>query len=101
MSLGPTELIVILVIALIVFGPKRLPEVSRTVGKGLREFRRASQDLKDEFSLNLDEDIPTFRATPSQDDAAESAARAEGELVEATEVETDGATSDAGSDVAS
>jgi len=66
-NIGPTELIVILIIALIVFGPKRLPEIGRTVGKSLREFRRASQDLKDELNLGLDEDdLPATRPTPGE-----------------------------------
>ncbi len=55
-SIGGTELLIILVIALVVFGPKRLPELGRTIGKGLGEFRRASNDLKrsleDEISLD-------------------------------------------------
>ena len=55
-NIGPTELIVILLIALIVFGPKRLPEVGRTIGKSLREFRQATSDIKDELNLGLDED---------------------------------------------
>jgi sec-independent protein translocase protein TatA len=57
-SIGAGELILILVIALIVFGPKRLPEVGRTIGKSLREFRRASQDIRDEFRFSLDEEPP-------------------------------------------
>jgi sec-independent protein translocase protein TatA len=59
-NIGPAEMIVILVIALIVFGPKRLPEIGRTVGKGLREFRRASQDIREEFesSMQDEEDKP-------------------------------------------
>jgi sec-independent protein translocase protein TatA len=38
-SIGPGELIIVLVIALIILGPKRLPEVGRSVGKGMREFK--------------------------------------------------------------
>jgi sec-independent protein translocase protein TatA len=38
-SIGPMELIIVLVIALIVLGPKKLPEVGRSVGKGMREFK--------------------------------------------------------------
>jgi sec-independent protein translocase protein TatA len=38
-SIGPGELIIVLVIALIVLGPKKLPEVGRSVGKGMREFK--------------------------------------------------------------
>lgn len=41
-----TELIVILVVALLIFGPARLPELARSIGKGLAEFRRASTDLR-------------------------------------------------------
>lgn len=62
-NIGPTELVVILVIALIVFGPKRLPEVGRTVGKSLREFRRASEELKEGLDLGLDEQ-PTVGSMP-------------------------------------
>lgn len=55
--IGGTELLVILVIVLIVFGPKRLPEFGRTIGKGLAEFKRASNDLRRslEDELTLDE----------------------------------------------
>jgi TatA/E family protein of Tat protein translocase len=44
--LGFPELIFILVLALLIFGPKKLPEIGRTLGKGLAEFRRATDDLK-------------------------------------------------------
>jgi TatA/E family protein of Tat protein translocase len=58
-NIGPTELIVILVIALLVVGPKRLPEVGKTIGKSLREFRRAQEDLKDSFNFDLDDSKST------------------------------------------
>ena len=44
-GIGPTELVVILVVALLVLGPKRLPEIARALGKGLAEFRRATADV--------------------------------------------------------
>ncbi len=45
-SLGSTELIFILVMALVFFGPRKLPQISRTLGKSLADFRRASEDFK-------------------------------------------------------
>jgi sec-independent protein translocase protein TatA len=45
-SIGPAELILIFVIALLVFGPKKLPEIGRSVGKALREFKKASDEIK-------------------------------------------------------
>lgn len=48
-NIGPMELIVVLAIALIVLGPKKLPEVGRSVGKGMREFKESlSGDSRDE-----------------------------------------------------
>jgi sec-independent protein translocase protein TatA len=40
-SIGPMELVIVLIIALVVLGPKKLPEVGRSVGKGMREFKEA------------------------------------------------------------
>jgi TatA/E family protein of Tat protein translocase len=45
-SLGSTELLLILVVALIFFGPRKLPQLARSMGKGLAEFRKASDDFK-------------------------------------------------------
>jgi len=55
-SLGSTEMLVILGAALIFFGPRRLPQLSRQIGKGLAEFRRASEDFKRtwEREVNID-----------------------------------------------
>ena len=45
-SIGMPELILIFIVALLVFGPKKLPEIGKSIGKGLAEFKRASDDLK-------------------------------------------------------
>lgn len=52
-SLGFPEILFILVLALLVFGPKKLPEVGRTIGKALGEFRRATGDLKRSFDQEI------------------------------------------------
>lgn len=52
-SLGLPEIIFILVIALLIFGPKRLPEIGRTLGKGMAEFRKATNDLKNTITTEL------------------------------------------------
>ena len=44
-SLGIQEMIIILVIALIIFGPKKMPEIGKSLGKGIAEFKKASADL--------------------------------------------------------
>jgi Tat protein translocase TatB subunit len=48
-GIGMPELLVILGLALIILGPKKLPEIARGLGKAMREFRRATDDLKDQF----------------------------------------------------
>jgi Tat protein translocase TatB subunit len=53
LNIGPLEMLLIFLIALIVVGPKKLPDLGRTIGKGLREFRKAQDEVKQ--SLQLDE----------------------------------------------
>jgi len=55
LNIGPAELVVILAIALIVVGPKKLPEVGRAVGNSLKEFRKATQDIRDQIALKADD----------------------------------------------
>jgi len=52
-TVGIQEMIVIFVIALVLFGPKKLPELGRTIGKAITEFRRASNDLKATFEREM------------------------------------------------
>lgn len=63
------ELILILGVALIVLGPKKLPELAKTLGKGLAEFRRATEELKDEFrKVEADLDNPEPMTVAKTDD---------------------------------
>jgi Tat protein translocase TatB subunit len=55
-NIGPMELIVILLVALVIVGPKRLPEVGRSIGKSLRELRRATDEVRYSFEDSLDSD---------------------------------------------
>jgi sec-independent protein translocase protein TatA len=67
MNLGVPELLVIFIVALIVFGPKKLPELGRSLGRGINEFKRASNELKN----TLDEEIRADerrQATPVSDE---------------------------------
>jgi sec-independent protein translocase protein TatA len=63
-NVGPMELIIVLVIALIVLGPKRLPEVGRSVGRGMREFKESisgENDREDE-----DDDVAQLHTTQAK-----------------------------------
>ncbi len=51
-GIGMPELIVILVVALIIIGPKKLPDLAKSLGKGLAEFRRATDDVKESLNVN-------------------------------------------------
>ena len=64
-SIGMPELIIIFVIALIIFGPRKLPELGRSLGKSLAEFKRASNELKStlEEEIRLEEQRANFEAT--------------------------------------
>ena len=61
--LGTTELLVIAFVALIIFGPRKLPQIGRTVGKSIAEFKRASDDFKRtwEYEVELDQRKPRAR----------------------------------------
>ena len=69
-SIGMPELMIIFVIALIIFGPRKLPELGRSMGKSLSEFKRASNDLKN----TLDEEIRIEDKPPPSQSARPKAA---------------------------
>lgn len=63
-SIGPLEVLFVGVIALIVFGPKRLPEIARSVGKTVAELRRQANEVRAEFEAGLDADAPEAHPPP-------------------------------------
>jgi len=69
-SIGMPELIIIFVIALIIFGPRKLPELGRSLGKSLAEFKRASNELKS----TLEEEIRLEEQQQQRQEAAKAAA---------------------------
>ena len=64
-GIGMPELLLILAVALIVLGPKKLPEIARSLGRGLAEFRRTTDDVKREMQAAADE----LEAPPETGDA--------------------------------
>ena len=77
-SLGMPELIIILVIALIIFGPRKLPELGRSLGKSIGEFRKASNELKStlEEEIRLEEQKEQRAKVEAEQASAISAATA-------------------------
>ena len=65
-NIGPQELLVVLIVALIIVGPKRLPDLGRTIGRGLNEFRKIQDEVKDMVKFDLGSD-------PVEDDAMSAA----------------------------
>ncbi|RZD15391.1 MAG: TatA/E family twin arginine-targeting protein translocase [Candidatus Acidulodesulfobacterium ferriphilum] len=57
-GIGTPEILIIIVVALLIFGPTKLPELGKTLGKGLREFKKASSDLKDQINPLNNEEQP-------------------------------------------
>lgn len=93
-----TELLVILVIGLVVLGPKRLPELARSLGRSLAEFRRASNDLRREF-MDVAEEAkiqpPTLRDNRSPEEKARAEAASKPAVPDGDEPPTGEARDDA------
>jgi sec-independent protein translocase protein TatA len=74
-SIGMPELIIIFVIALIIFGPRKLPELGRSLGKSLAEFKRASNELRNtlEEEIRLEEQKPKVEEPRSKTEPSQTA----------------------------
>jgi len=77
--IGMPELLVIFVIALIIFGPRKLPELGKSLGRSLGEFRRASNDLRHtlEEEIRVEETMPTPKESEKPDEPADSTDKTE------------------------
>jgi len=82
LGVGPAELLLIFVIALIVFGPGRLPELARTLGKAMRELRRMSLEVTAEFAKELRDMEAVSREVKETTEAIKQAADIKSTLVE-------------------
>jgi sec-independent protein translocase protein TatA len=78
-NIGPLEIAIVLVIVLIIFGPKRLPELGRSMGRGIREFRGtlSGDNDKDDDEKQLE----ASQATPPSSSPSSSTETVEGEVV--------------------
>ena len=78
-SLGPFEIILILLVVLLLFGAKRIPEIARGLGKGIREFKDATNEIKQELTVDPPRrpqipQAPPAQTQPSQPVATETVA---------------------------
>jgi sec-independent protein translocase protein TatA len=69
--LGIWELLIILVVVLLIFGPRRLPEMAKGIGQSVREFRKGIRDMKDDFEAGSKDDQPTKKQSSSVHEKAE------------------------------
>ncbi len=85
-NIGFPEMIVIFVVALLIFGPKRLPELGKSLGKGISEFRRASSDLKNTIEREIESaEIPQQSIKSAIADVKQAATSAGNALTAAAE----------------
>jgi TatA/E family protein of Tat protein translocase len=69
-GIGTTELIIIMFIILLIFGAKKLPELAQGLGKGIREFKRASNEIQEELKIDNEPVPPQKKATPEENKEA-------------------------------
>lgn len=70
-SIGWQELIIILVIVLVIFGPKRLPEIGRSLGKGIKEFKKSTTEIQEQLTKEESQAATVERAEPEKAAAPE------------------------------
>ena len=78
-SLGTSEMLLILVVALIFFGPRKLPQISRQIGKSLAEFRKASEDFKRTWEREV-----ALETAPAEPDPTQSILARDNSIIDTT-----------------
>jgi sec-independent protein translocase protein TatA len=73
-GVGTSELILIMLLILLLFGAKKLPELAQGLGKGIREFKKASNEIQDEFRTNLD--APNTKNKTQNEQSSDSGTKA-------------------------
>ena len=66
-GIGTSEILIILLIALLVLGPNEIPKIARTLGRGMREIERAKNELRDSIKFDIDEKETPETATDEKD----------------------------------
>jgi TatA/E family protein of Tat protein translocase len=87
-GIGPVELIIVLVIALLVLGPGKLPDVGSALGKSIREFRKAASDVQEATTLETAPRPPAQQAAPSATAPSAAAPQAVSPAAPASSTET-------------
>ncbi len=75
LNIGPIEIIVVFIVALLVIGPKRLPELARALGRAVGGFKRATDELRDNLDINLrsiDTNPPPPNTVPPKEEETET-----------------------------
>lgn len=95
-SIGPWEIMIILLIALMVVGPGKLPDVARSIGKGMTEFKKVTSGVRKEFEDVMKEDIKpsasaykTEAVDPQEKIIIVEASKTEDAIVDGSEVDTE------------
>ena len=66
-GIGTTEILIVLVIALLLLGPKEIPKIARTIGRGMRELERAKDELKESIEFEAERDEADSKKTSAKD----------------------------------
>lgn len=77
-GIGTSEILIILVIALLVLGPNEIPRVAKTLGRGMREIERAKNELKDSIQFDIDEEESREAEEPEKSAVEENTEEADG-----------------------